>query len=142
MSLWSEIRPPNPTVSHDRRNRLRARWPLRKAVAFVPLGLALVAAFACLALVAVQQSRLDEPLVVQSIDLPTMADPSLIDLNTATVAELATLPGVGETRARAIIASRERAQFSSLVDLVDRGILRPSELAAIAELATVYVSFD
>ena len=71
-----------------------------------------------------------------------MADPSLIDLNTATVAELATLPGVGETRARAIIASRERAQFSSLVDLVDRGILRPSELAAIAELATVYVSFD
>lgn len=109
---------------------------------FAPLVLAVIAALAGLAAIADQQLKADPPLIVTSVDLPTTAAPSLIDLNTATAAELATLPGVGETRARAIVLSRERARFTSLADLVDRGILRPTQLAAIAEQAAVYVTFD
>lgn len=117
-------------------------WLLRRAVAFIPLGLALIAASVGLAVVAHQQSTLDQSVIVESVALPSASAPFLIDLNTATVAELATLPGVGETTARAIVASRERAVLTSLADLADRGILRPSHLAVIAEQATVYVTFD
>ncbi len=81
-------------------------------------------------------------MIVESVDLPTGSEPSLIDLNTATVAELATLPGTGETRAKAIVVSREQSRFTSLADVVDRGILRPTQLAAIAEQAAVYVTLD
>jgi len=95
-----------------------------------------------LAAIAHQQSTADQPLIVESVDLPTASEPSLIDLNTATVAELATLPGVGETRAKAIIVSRERFRFTSLADLFARGILSPTQLAAIAEQAAVDLTFD
>lgn len=142
MSLWSEIRPPNPSADRDQGGHPRSNWSLRRAVGFVPLGLALVAASAGLALVANQQSTSEQPLVVESVNLPTIPAPNLIDLNTATVAELATLPGIGETRARAIVASRERARFIALVDLAERGILRPSQLPAIADQATVYVTLE
>lgn len=117
-------------------------WSLRRAIAFAPLGLAMIAALMGLAAIAHQQSQANQPLIVESVDLPTGSEPSLIDLNTATVAELATLPGTGETRAKAIVVSREQSRFTSLADVVDRGILRPTQLAAIAEQAAVYVTLD
>ncbi len=46
-----------------------------------------------------------------------------INLNTATVAELDALPGVGPATAQAIVASRARSRFTSTDDLLDiRGI--------------------
>lgn len=142
MSNWSETRPPRRDATASRGRNLRAIWSFRRAFGFVPLGLATIAALVGLAAIANQPSAADQPLIVESVDLPTASEPNLIDLNTATVAELATLPGVGETRAKAIIVSRERSRFNSLADLVDRGILRPTQLAAIAEQAAVYVTFD
>jgi len=142
MSIWSEIRPPRRDVTESRGGRLRAIWSFRRAIGFAPLGLAVIAALMGLAAIAHQQSTADQPLIVESVDLPTASEPSLIDLNTATVAELATLPGVGETRAKAIIVSRERFRFTSLADLFARGILSPTQLAAIAEQAAVDLTFD
>jgi competence protein ComEA len=43
-----------------------------------------------------------------------------IDPNTAPAALLVTLPGVGPSRAQAIIAERERAPFASLIELERR----------------------
>lgn len=142
MSIWSEVRPPRRDDAESRASCLRAIWSVRRAIVFAPLVLAVIAALAGLAAIADQQLKADPPLIVKSVELPTTSAPSLIDLNTATAAELATLPGLGETRARAIIVSRERSRFTSLADLVDRGILRPTQLAAIAEQAAVYVTFD
>lgn len=41
-----------------------------------------------------------------------------VDLNRATASELASLPGVGEAKAQAIIAYREATPFASVEDLV------------------------
>ena len=142
MSLWSEIRPPTPDHTGDGNDLSPRVGTLVKAAKWLPLALALLAALLGLAVVAHQQSTSEQPLIVESADLPTNSSVQLIDVNTATVAELATLPGIGKTRAKAMIALRERARFTSLADLVDRGVLRPSQLTAIAEQATVYVTFD
>ncbi len=40
-----------------------------------------------------------------------------VDINTATVAELATLPGIGESKAKAIVEYRAADPFRSVEDL-------------------------
>ena len=42
----------------------------------------------------------------------------VVNVNTATPAELALLPGIGETKAQAIIRSRERQRFAQVDDLL------------------------
>ena len=91
---------------------------------------------------AVQQSASQADLEVRAAELPTESRAILIDLNSATIAELSTLPGIGGRRAEAIVLVRAARPFDSLADLADRGILRTSEVLAIAELATVYVARD
>ena len=91
---------------------------------------------------AVQQSASQADLEARSAELPTESRAILIDLNSATIAELSTLPGIGGRRAEAIVLIRTARPFDSLADLADRGILRTSEVLAIAELATVYVARD
>lgn|GEM_PF-1291937 len=50
-------------------------------------------------------------------------DPGRVDINTASAAELESLPGVGPAKAEAIVAHREVAPFKSTDELVDvRGI--------------------
>jgi len=101
---------------------------------------AVAMALGALGSLAVQPSQSQIDPVVRAAQLPTEARPALIDLNAATIAELSTLPGIGDRRAEAIVLVRSRRPFDSLADLVDRGILRPPEALAIAEFATVYVS--
>ena len=49
----------------------------------------------------------------------------VVNINTATAAQLALLPGVGPTRAEAIIAARERRPFRTVNELIRvRGIGR------------------
>jgi len=50
-------------------------------------------------------------------------DPGRVDINTASAAELESLPGVGPAKAEAIVAHREVAPFKSTDELVEvRGI--------------------
>ena len=69
--------------------------------------------------------RLSAPAAVAS-SLPEEPSPSeseepagLVDLNTADAEELMTLPGIGETRAKAIVAYREEhGPFTYVEDLI------------------------
>lgn len=142
MPVGLEIRPPRPPTQIDGGRRSRWSMVLRVSVSWLPLLLAVAMVMGALASLAAQQSQSQIDPVVRAAELPTESRPALIDLNAATTAELATLPGIGDRRAEAIILVRAEQPFGSLVDLVDRGILRPSEVLAIAELATVYVAGD
>lgn len=60
----------------------------------------------------------------------------LVNVNTATPEELESLPGIGAVTVQKIVAAREERPFSSLQDMVDRGVIHRGQLEDIAELAT------
>jgi competence protein ComEA len=62
----------------------------------------------------------------------------VLDLNTATVAQLETLPGIGPVRAQKIVESRARdGAFSRPEDLVQRKLIPQSMLEPLRELVLV-----
>ncbi len=62
----------------------------------------------------------------------------LVNINTASEEELIELPGIGEVRARAIIASREaEGPFTRTEELLDRGVVPRSVYEEIEPLITV-----
>ena len=70
---------------------------------------------------------------------PIPVDPAadrLVDLNRASRAELEALPGIGEARAEAIMAAREKAPFTSLAEVGERGVLPARVLAGLETWAT------
>jgi competence ComEA-like helix-hairpin-helix protein len=46
-------------------------------------------------------------------------EPGRLDINTATAAELETLPGIGPAKAQAIVAHREEAPFKNADELIE-----------------------
>ncbi len=142
MSFLTEIRPPKSTDQPSDAVRERLVRTSRRLALWLPAILAAISAAAGLAVLAEQQSASHPPPIIRDSAPPTSERPVLIDLNSGTAAELATLPGIGVSRAEAIVLLRAEKPFKSLADLVDRGVLRPSEAQAISELATVYVKSD
>ena len=148
MTFWAEIRPPRDVNDSNRSTgprRLSAQQlrksALRRLVHAPAIVAGIVALFGLIVL-ADSHSKISSPPVVLETPAPTSARAALIDFNSATAAELATLPGIGATRADAIVTLRRQQPFASLADLVDRGILSPAELLATADLAAVYVTID
>ena len=83
--------------------------------------------------------RLPDPGRRQSSRLPPrgLDDPRPLDLNLASVAELARLPGVGPALAGRIVADRERAGPFASADALRRVLgVGPRKLAAIRALVT------
>lgn len=66
------------------------------------------------------------------------AAPALLDLNAATAAELERLPGIGPSRARDIVADRERhGSFSRVADLDRIPGIGPAAVARLSTLVRV-----
>ena len=66
------------------------------------------------------------------------AGPALLDLNAATAAELERLPGIGPSRARDIVADRERhGSFSRVADLDRIPGIGPAAVARVSTLVRV-----
>jgi competence protein ComEA len=69
---------------------------------------------------------------------PTSTGPALVNLNTASAAELETLPGIGEVIAQAIVDHRtENGPFGTVEDLLDVSGIGDATLAEIRDLVTV-----
>jgi competence protein ComEA len=66
----------------------------------------------------------------------TGAGGGLVDVNTATPEELEALPGIGAVTVQKIVAARQERPFSSLQDMVDRGIIHRGQLEDITGLAS------
>lgn len=60
-----------------------------------------------------------------------------INVNTASLDELDTLPGIGPVTADKIITAREEAPFATVDDLLARGVVGPSTMDKIRELISV-----
>ena len=79
--------------------------------------------------------RLGEQTVLDSAQAPQS---ELIDINSASAADLDTLPGIGEVRSQRIVDSRQRdGPFSRIEELVERNLIPQSVFDQIRELITV-----
>lgn len=65
------------------------------------------------------------------------ASAGLIDINTATQAELETLPGIGPATAQKIIAHRQSAPFQTIEDLEKVSGIGPAKMNAVRSMITV-----
>ncbi len=71
-------------------------------------------------------------------DSPDSAQPKLVNINTATQAELETLPGVGQATASAIISFREQGQgFGRIEDLMQVPGIKEAKFAKVKDFITV-----
>jgi competence protein ComEA len=62
----------------------------------------------------------------------------LIDLNAASADTLATLPGIGPVKARAIVAYRDQnGPFASILEIIQVSGIGPSNYEAIQDLIAV-----
>lgn len=110
----------------------RRWWPVWATLVVLLVGLAVLAA---------EGSPPPASVVVYSAtERPTplpLDEPGnwLVDLNRASRAELQALPGLGSSRADAIIAARALQPFLSLADLVERGLLPLSVAERLVDLA-------
>lgn len=80
----------------------------------------------------------DDAVTGSTVTLANPVDTEKININTATLAELTTLPGIGEVLAQRIIDYREaNGPFASPEELTGVSGIGPKRLEAILEFVTV-----
>jgi len=79
----------------------------------------------------------DCPSVENSACISTPGEDGLININAASLDLLMTLPGIGESRARAIIDYRIRTPFRTIEDIMNVSGIGESLFGSIKELITV-----
>ena len=80
----------------------------------------------------------DDAVTDSTVTLANPVDTEKININTATLAELTTLPGIGEVLAQRIIDYREaNGPFASPEELTGVSGIGPKRLEAILEFVTV-----
>ena len=88
-----------------------------------------------------RRARDEDTILVPSlggVDVASASQAPLLDINTASAEQLATLPGIGEVRAGRIIDSREQdGPFASADGLLERELIPLSVFEEIADLVTV-----
>jgi comEA protein len=113
MSSVAFRRCPQPTTNNNEKEMMMKNQPtsIRRVLAALMMSLMLGAAV---------------PLSAQDVEAPVAAESEpVVNLNTATEAELVTLAGIGPSKAQAIIAHRERRAFRRVEDVMRvRGIGR------------------
>lgn len=82
-------------------------------------------------------SRDDEVLEPVPSSGATSSGGALVDVNTASQAQLEELPGVGPATAQKIIAAREEAPFGAVEELRSRGVLGEKTFEKLRPLLTV-----
>lgn len=71
-------------------------------------------------------------------ETPTLSAPALININSATLLELDTLPGIGPVKAQSIIDYREgHGPFNSIEEIIEVSGIGPSTFDGIKDLITV-----
>lgn len=84
------------------------------------------------------EDHIHVPRVGEGAAVAVLGQPARLDLNTATVAQLEALPGVGPVRAQKIVESRTKeGAFRSADELAQRKLLPASMLEALRELVQV-----
>lgn len=118
----------NRSTSNETGRRVMAS-AARRAIAWVIASLAIVTSVAASEAAAQSQARAAGRTAAAATTTSTAPTPSasgVVDVNSATEAELVLLPGIGPSKARAILATRQRmGRFRRVEDLLRvRGIGR------------------
>ena len=119
-----------------------SRWGKPTKSEIILLGL--TAAFLCtLAVLSAQdrQERIPGAVIETEVEVPReeiAPDFPPVDLNTATAEELDTLPGIGESLARRIIAYREaNGPFGSIEEIMEVSGIGEAKFAELEDRVTV-----
>ena len=119
-----------------------SRWGKPTKSEIILLGL--TAAFLCtLAVLSAQdrQERIPGAVIETEVEVPReeiAPDFPPVDLNTATAEELDTLPGIGESLARRIIAYREaNGHFGSIEEIMEVSGIGEAKFAELKDRVTV-----
>ena len=119
-----------------------SRWGKPTKSEIILLGL--TAAFLCtLAVLSAQdrQERIPGTVIETEVEVPReeiAPDFPPVDLNTATAEELDTLPGIGESLARRIIAYREaNGPFGSIEEIMEVSGIGEAKFAELEDRVTV-----
>lgn len=113
---------------------LRLRWPLTIVLTLI-LGAGILIRFDTSS--STQLQFASDDTVSQEVDHEGFLPDGRIDLNTASVDLLMTLPGVGPATAVDIVSARSERPFASLAELDECCALSASEAARLQSLAGV-----
>ena len=87
--------------------------------------------------IVVVEEKCECPKVVNDACLKDVTDNNLVSLNKATLEELITIPGIGESKAKSIIEYRNSKQFEKIEDIMNVKGIGESLFNAIKEYISI-----